>query len=109
MVRFVSRLGNSYGGSEVIFRGTNGSFDTGTLTATGDGGAGAKQIQKPVQAEGAENARNWGSANAHLKNWLECIRVGNPKTNADVHAGYAHSTAAILAYQSIKTGHRPVL
>ncbi|MBN2326188.1 MAG: Gfo/Idh/MocA family oxidoreductase [Candidatus Omnitrophica bacterium] len=106
MVRFVSRLGNSHGGSEVVFRGTNGSFDTGSLTATGEGGAGDDQITKPIQAEGAENAGDWADATAHMRNWLECIRADNPKTNADVHAGYAHSVAAILAYQSIKTGRR---
>jgi predicted dehydrogenase len=106
MVRFVSRLGNSSGGSETIFRGTNGSFDTGTLTATGDGGAGDGQIKTPIQAEGAKNAGNWADATAHIKNWLECIRANNPKTNADVQAGYAHSVAAILAYISIKTGRR---
>lgn len=105
MVRFVSRLGNEDCSPCAIFRGTNGTFSTLTLTADGQGGAGPDAIKEPIVAEGAGDPWEWAATEPHVKNWLECIRSG-ATPNADVHAGYAHSLSAIIAFESIKSGKR---
>jgi predicted dehydrogenase len=104
LLRFTSRLGNSSGGYEIQFRGTKGTFDTADLTADGEGG-GEDRIQSPVTVEELVGARDWTDARPHVQNWLECIRSGR-KPNADVHAGYAHSVASIMAHQAMDTGRR---
>lgn len=105
MVRFVSRLGNEDCAPCAIFRGTNGTFSTLTLTADGQGGDGPNRIKEPIKAEGAGDSWEWAETNPHVKNWLECIRSG-ATPNADVRAGYAHSLSAIIAFESIKSGKR---
>ncbi len=104
MLHFTSRLVNSAGGTEVQIRGTKGTFDTATLTATGEGG-GPEAIKEPVTIEGKNDYPSWGDAMPHIRNWLECIRSGN-KPNADVHAGYAQSVASIMAHESCDEGRR---
>ena len=104
MLRFVSRLGNSAGGSEVKFRGTKGSFDTATLTATGEGG-GKGALKEPITVKGQSDYLAWSDARPLMENWLECIRSGE-KPNADVHAGYSHSLAAIMAHEAIDQGRK---
>ncbi len=103
IMRYTSRLGNSAGGSEVQFRGTQGTFDTGALTATGEGGSGDKAIKEPIKIDIPEGTPHWSANVPHLRNWLECIKSG-ARPNADVHAGYGHSIAAIMAQKSIEQG-----
>ncbi len=106
MVRMVSRLGHGDRANDIIFRGTNGLFDTRDLTAYGTGGAGPDKIQEPIHAEGHEHANRWaGMMNEHMGNWLSCIRSGETP-NASVHAGYSHSVASIMAFESMKSGRR---
>ena len=44
--------------------------------------------------------------NAHMHNWMECVRNNNVKTNAPVEAGYSHSIATIMVTAALHTGHR---
>lgn len=106
MVRMVSRLGHADRANDIIFRGTNGLFDTRDMTAYGTGGAGPDKIEEPVRTEGYEEANSWpGAMNEHMGNWLSCIRSG-ATPNASVDAGYSHSVASIMAFESMKSGRR---
>ncbi|MEW6235465.1 MAG: Gfo/Idh/MocA family oxidoreductase [Candidatus Omnitrophota bacterium] len=100
---FTSRLGNSAGGTETQIRGTKGTFDTATLTASGEGG-GRDAIKEPIKINQV-GFPDWSDAKPHIKNWLDCIRSGK-KPNADVHAGYSHSVASIMAHQAADLGRR---
>ncbi len=101
MLRFVSRLGNAAGGAEAQIRGTKGTFDSGTLTFSGEGG-GKEAIKEPIKID-QEGVPAWSDARPHVKNWLECIRSGK-KPNADVHAGYSHSVISIMAHLAADQG-----
>jgi hypothetical protein len=41
-----------------------------------------------------------------MTNWFECLRSGNPKTNATVDNGFLHAVAVIMAAQSYWQGKR---
>ncbi|MBI3421872.1 MAG: Gfo/Idh/MocA family oxidoreductase [Acidobacteria bacterium] len=43
---------------------------------------------------------------AHMRNWMECVKSRNQKTNADIHAAYNHSTALCMTIKAIQTGSR---
>jgi predicted dehydrogenase len=98
LLQFTGRLGNSNGGPQNVFYGSRGTFDTTSWTAVGDGEA-PDRIQEPIKVE-AETGPG------HMANWLECIRTKNRATYADVHAGYAHSIAAIMGAMACDTGKR---
>lgn len=102
LVQYSSRLGNKASaiGAENVFFGTNGMFDTSTWTARGEGG-GKDALKEPVKVPEA-------APSSHIANWLDCIRAGNVKTNADVHAGWAHSVASIMAARACASGRRMV-
>ncbi|RJP35525.1 MAG: gfo/Idh/MocA family oxidoreductase [Candidatus Omnitrophota bacterium] len=104
MLQFTSRLGNSAGGTEVQIRGTKGTFDTATLTASGAGG-GNGAIREPITIENQNKYPDWSDAMPHIENWLTCIRSGE-KPNADVHVGYAQSAASIMAHRACDEGRR---
>jgi predicted dehydrogenase len=92
LLRYANRLGNDHTFSEVKIYGTNGTFDTATMSVLPDGGVGEKALKEavPVKAEPDEN---------HMANFLESIREGKTP-NAPIEAGYAHSVAAVLASES---------
>ncbi len=103
MLRFVSRLGNAAGGSEAQIRGTKGTFDSGSLTFTGEGG-GKGAIKEPIKID-QEGVPAWSDARPHVRNWFDCIRSGE-KPNADVHAGYSHSVISIMAHIAADQGRQ---
>jgi hypothetical protein len=41
-----------------------------------------------------------------MKNWMQCVRDRNQKTNADIHAAYNHSVALCMTIAAIQTGKR---
>ena len=41
-----------------------------------------------------------------MKNWMDCVRDNNPKTNAPEEAGYQHSIANIMVTAALRTGQR---
>lgn len=58
-----------------------------------------------------ETGSNTGSdplTNAHIKNWMECVRDNNINTNAPVEAGYSHSIADIMVTAALRTGQRAI-
>jgi predicted dehydrogenase len=94
---FSASLTNSAGGSELVLRGTNGSFDSGTWTVTGDGG-GEKRLKDAIKIQPKPSV-------SHMRNWLECVR-SRQQPNATVEHGYQHSIACIMAAQALWTGRR---
>ena len=97
------RTGNTAPGSQIVFYGTRG-----TLRCPFSGGArlvlspeGASD-DDPVEAKEIEPAPSEG----HVENWIKCIHSGTTKTHADIHAGYAHSVASVLAVESAREGRR---
>ncbi len=98
ILQYSSRLGNSNRGPENTFYGTRGTFDTASWIARGEGG-GEDKIQDPIKVEPEPGV-------GHVENWIECIRANNPKTNADIHTGYAHSVASIMGSLACDTGDR---
>ena len=56
----------------------------------------------------AETSANTGSdpmTNAHMRNWMECVR-NRKKPNADIMAGYNHSIATIMCTAALRTGEK---
>jgi hypothetical protein len=41
-----------------------------------------------------------------MKNWMDCVRANNIKTNAPVEAGYSHSIANIMTTAALRTGQK---
>lgn len=41
-----------------------------------------------------------------MKNWMECVRKGDSKTNAPEEAGCSHSNANIMVTVALRTGQR---
>jgi len=42
----------------------------------------------------------------HLDNWIDCIRARNPKTNGNIHTGFAHSVGQIMATKAYREGKK---
>ncbi len=97
MLRYLTGLGNATG-SGCFFYGTNGMFDTATWKATGSGGSGASRIKEEKVIPSAPGVN-------HMKNFLECIR-SRQTPNASIQDGYAHSIAAIMTTQSLRSKKR---
>jgi len=122
-VVYSSRFSNSAGGVKELYYSNAGMLNLDTNKITPEGGLRAKEaaememqpnllaeislVDTTAQAPAATNA-NTGADNltsAHMRNWMECVR--NRKTpNADVHAGYNHSTAISMTIAALQTGKR---
>ncbi|MEX0680997.1 MAG: Gfo/Idh/MocA family oxidoreductase [Balneolales bacterium] len=105
VLNFHSRFQNSYFDGHNFIYGTNGTFDTQSWVFRGEGG-GENRLEQPIEAPVAEGLSEDSRDNMFL-NWVTCIREGG-KTYADIYAGYAHSVAAIMGFQSLLTG-QPVV
>jgi hypothetical protein len=58
---------------------------------------------------GIETAANTGADKmtiAHMRNWMDCVRSRNQKTNADIHAAYNHSVALCMTIAALQTGKK---
>jgi predicted dehydrogenase len=119
-VTYSSRFSNSAGGTKEIYYSNGGELNLDTGRVTSNGGltkemAAQMKMQpnllKDFKLEGsgaASTAANTGSdplTNAHMRNWLECLR-SRKETHAPVEAGYQHSIACIMANAAARTGER---
>lgn len=119
-VTYGSRFSNSAGGTKEIYFSNGGelNLDTGKVTANGgltQSDANSMKLPANLLADlklegegGASTAANTGSdplTNAHMKNWLECLR-SRKEPHAPVEAGYQHSIATIMANAAARTGER---
>jgi predicted dehydrogenase len=118
-VIYSSRFTNSAGGTKEIYYSNGGELNLDTRQVTSRGGldkknAAAMHMQpnlladRSLKGEAAETSANTGTdpmTQAHVKNWLECLRSRKP-THAPVEAGYSHSIATIMANAAARTGKR---
>ncbi len=119
-VTYGSRFSNSSGGTREIYYSNGGELNLDTGRVTDSGGLTAEfatpMKMKPnlvqglkLEGEGgASTAANTGSdplTNAHMRNWMECLR-SRKETHAPVEAGYQHSIATIMANAAARTGER---
>lgn len=122
-VIYSSRQNNSSGGTKEWYFSNGGKLDLDTNIVTNDGGL----TDRYASAMGmdsfmldtfelpnltVETGTNTGSdplTNAHMKNWMDCVRDGNVNTNAPAKAGYSHSIADIMVTASLRTGQRATL
>jgi len=119
-VIYSSRQTNSSGGTKEWYFSNGGKLDLETNVVNNDGGL-TENYAKEMGMEPflldtfelpqitVETDSNTGSdplTNAHMKNWMDCVRNGNVKTNAPVEAGYSHSIADIMVTAALRTGQR---
>lgn len=121
-VIYSSRQVNSAGGTKELYFSNGGTLDLDKNKVTSTGGlteGAAKEMgMKPFLLEEfslpnivIETGANTGGdplTNSHMRNWLECVRNNNPKTNAPVEAGYNHSISCIMSTAALRTGQRVV-
>jgi predicted dehydrogenase len=120
-VLYTSRMTNSAGDVKEIYYSNGGTLDLDKNKVTPEGGLrenharamGMKaNLVEPVTLsdEGSiETAADTGadsSTTAHMRNWMECVRSRNQKTNADIHAAYNHSVALCMTIAALHTGKR---
>jgi hypothetical protein len=118
-VVYTSRFTNSAGGTKEIYFSNGGSLNLDTNKINSEGGLSASDAKDmnmqpnlldPMDLPGfkAETSANTGSdlmTNAHMRNWMECVR-NRKKPNADIVAGYNHSIATIMCTAAIRTGDK---
>jgi predicted dehydrogenase len=118
-VVYTSRFTNSAGGTKEIYFSNGGSLNLNTNKINSEGGLttgdAGEMNMKPNLLESmdlpgfkVETSANTGSdamTNAHMKNWLECVR-DRKKPNADIIAGYNHSIATIMCTAALRTGQK---
>ena len=118
-VVYTSRFTNSAGGTKEIYFSNGGSLNLETNKINSEGGLTAgdakdmnmkPNLLEPRDLPGfkVETTANTGSdpmTNAHMRNWLECVR-DRKKPNADIMAGYNHSIATSMCTAALRTGEK---
>ncbi len=115
-VIYSSRMHNSSGGVKEYYFSNGGKLDLDNNKVSPEGGLTEKYAKamdmKPFLLENfelpkikAESGANTGAdplTNAHMQNWMQCVRDRNTKTNAPVEAGYNHSIAVIMVTAALR-------
>ncbi len=120
-VVYASRMTNDAGDVKEIYYSNGGTLNLDTNKVTPTGGLKENHASamgmKPNLLEpltlsdegGMETSANTGvdkETLAHMKNWMECVRSRNQKTNADIRAAYNHSVALCMTIAALQTGRR---
>lgn len=120
-VVYSSRQTNDAGGTKEIYFSNGGTLNLDTNKVSAEGGLKeryAKEMDRQpnlldpltlADEGGVETSANTGvdrQTLAHMRNWMECIRNRNQKTNADIHAAYNHSVALCMTIAALHTGKR---
>ncbi len=120
-VLYSSRQTNAAGDVKEIYFSNGGTLDLAKNKVGPDGGLNARMagqmgmkanLLEPLTLSdegGIETAANTGvdkETLAHMKNWMECTRSRNRKTNADIQAAYDHSVALCMTIAAINTGKK---
>ncbi len=119
-VIYSSRKSNSSGGIKEWYFSNGGKLDLETNMVTSEGGlqpnhARAMEME-PFLLDSfelpqitVETAAVMGAdplTNAHMKDWMDCVRRNDLNTNAPVESGYTHSIANIMVTAALRTGQR---
>lgn len=121
-VIYSSRQNNSSGGTKEWYFSNGGKLDLDTNIVNNDGGLTERHASSmgmepflldtfelpKIRVESAADTGADPLTNAHMKNWMDCVRNNNVKTNAPVEAGYSHSIADIMVTAALRTGQRAV-
>jgi len=121
-VLYTSRMTNSAGDVKEIYYSNGGTLNLDTGKVTEEGGLKeryAKEIEgmkanllEPLTLSdegGVTTDANTGKdpeTVAHMRNWMDCVRNRNQKTNADIHAAYNHSIALCMTIAALHTGKK---
>ncbi len=119
-VIYSSRQTNESGGTKEWYFSNGGKLDLDTNKITSEGGLKERYAKEmgmkanlladfELPQMKVETDSNTGAdplTNAHVKNWMQCVRDNNIKTNAPVEAGYAHSIANIMTTAALRTGQK---
>jgi predicted dehydrogenase len=120
-VLYTSRMTNEAGGIKEIYYSNGGTLNLDTNKVTPEGGLKenhAKAMGKTANLlapltlsdeGGVETAADTGKdpqTEAHMRNWMECVRNRNQKTNADINAAYNHSVALCMTIAALHTGKK---
>jgi predicted dehydrogenase len=120
-VLYTSRQTNEAGGVKEIYYSNGGTLNLDTNKVGPEGGLTeryAKEMNlkanllEPLTLSdegGIETAANTGvdkQTVAHMRNWMECVRNRNQKTNADIQAAYDHSVALCMTIAALHTGKK---
>jgi predicted dehydrogenase len=111
---FSTTFGSAYG-DHTIIRGTRGTL----YSPGGEGspqwwfvpeirGWGAKPQPEPVtipDREGAPSVMQGDNLKAHTDNWFQCMR-SRKTTNGNIHTGFAHAVAVVMANRSYREGKK---
>jgi len=119
-VAYSSRQTNSAGGVKELYFSNGGTLNLNTNRITPQGGLtkNMAEVMKMkenrleetsiAKAGGVETAADTGTDNstfAHMRNWMKCVR-SRKKPNADIRAGYNHSTALCMTIAAMFSGKR---
>jgi predicted dehydrogenase len=121
-VLYSSRMNNASGGVKEWYFSNGGKMDLDTNKVSSEGGLtesmasemGMKPFLLPdfelpqIKVEASANTGADPLTNAHMLNWMQCVRDRNLKTNAPVEAGYNHSIATIMVNAALRTGEKVV-
>ncbi len=120
-VLYSSRQTNEAGDVKEIYFSNGGTLNLLTNKVTSEGGLkenparamGMKaNLLEPftlADEGGMETSANTGvdkETVAHMRNWMQCVKDRNQKTNADIHAAYNHSVALCMTIAAIQSGKR---
>ena len=118
-VVYSSRFTNSYGGTKELYFSNGGMLNLDLNKITSDGGlqesearamgmkANLLKEQSLPQMKVVTGANTGADpmTNAHMRNWMECLR-SRRKCNGDVVAAYNHSIANIMVTAALHTGEK---
>ena len=122
-VVYSSRFSNSAGGTKELYYSNSGmlNLDTNEISPTGglrkreaDAMGLSENLLTPLklsEVEAVVTDANTGGDNmtsSHMRNWMECIRARNVKTNAPIEAGHSHTIACAMANAAYRTGLRVI-
>ncbi|MFN7947887.1 MAG: Gfo/Idh/MocA family oxidoreductase [Blastocatellia bacterium] len=120
-VLYASRQTNEAGGTKEIYYSNGGTLNLDTNKVGPEGGLTERYAREMnlkanlldpltlTDEGGIETAANTGvdkQTVAHMRNWMECVRSRNQKTNADIQAAYDHSVALCMTIAALHTGKK---
>ena len=120
-VLYASRQTNEAGDVKEIYFSNGGTLNLDTNKVGPEGGLKANHAKAMGMKEnllapmtlsdegGITTAADTGKdpqTEAHMRNWMQCVRDRKQKTNADIHAAYNHSVALCMTIAAIQTGKK---
>lgn len=119
-VLYTSRMHNSAGGVKELYFSNGGTLNLDTNQVSSEGGLEAGDakdmgmsanlldtfVLPSVTVNTAADMGGDPMTNLHMRNWMECVRSRNVKTNAPAEAGYSHSIATMMCNAAVRTGEK---